>query len=127
MTGVDADLVGIGPETARPTAHPQLSVRVDQLGDVHLYREAAFPGARGADRHRIDTAGPGATLSQVAERSVTRGEPVAPAEGDEHSMDGCEQVVTARLNQLEADVADGWGSDAAFSGDRRGPDAAHRP
>ncbi|MDB1090300.1 dTDP-4-amino-4,6-dideoxy-D-glucose ammonia-lyase [Streptomyces sp. ACA25] len=114
MTGVDAELVRIRPETMRSTAHPQVSVQVDLLGDVYLYREAAFPGLRGADRYRIGTVRPGTTLFQVVETFVTGGESVAPVEGDEYFMDGFDQVVTARLNQLEADVADGWGERRGF-------------
>jgi dTDP-4-amino-4,6-dideoxy-D-glucose ammonia-lyase len=114
MTGVDAQLVRIRPETMRPTAHPQVSVQVDLLGDVYLYREAAFPGLQGADRYRIGTVEPGTTLTNVVEAFVTDGKPVVPEAGDEYFLDGFDQVVTARLNQLEADIADGWGERRGF-------------
>lgn len=114
MTGVDAELVRIRPQTMRPTAHPQVAVQVDLLGDVYLYREAGFPGLRGADRYRIGTVGPGTTLAQVVETFVTGGGRVDPRDGDEYFLDGFDQVVTARLNQLEADIADGWGERRGF-------------
>ncbi|MEU9124678.1 dTDP-4-amino-4,6-dideoxy-D-glucose ammonia-lyase [Streptomyces sp. NPDC048506] len=113
-TGADAELVRIRPDTMRPTAHPQVAVQVDLLGDVYLYREAGFPGLPGADRYSIGRVSPGTTLAEVVERFVTSGGQVPPAEGDEYFMDGFDQVVTARLNQLEADVADGWADRRGF-------------
>ncbi|MER6050150.1 dTDP-4-amino-4,6-dideoxy-D-glucose ammonia-lyase [Streptomyces sp. NPDC001793] len=112
--GADAELVRIRPETMRPTAHPQVAVQVDLLGDVYLYREAGFPGLPGADRYSIGKVSPGTTLTQVVERFVTSGGQIPPAEGDEYFMDGFDQVVTARLNQLEVDTADGWADQRGF-------------
>nr|AKG06388.1 Fe-S oxidoreductase DesI [Salinispora mooreana] len=114
MRGADVQLVRIRPETMRPSAHPQVSVQVDLLGDVYLYREAAFPGLAGADRYRIGTVGPGGTLAQVVDRFVSGGVAVHPQEGDEYFLDGFDQAVTARLNQMEADIADGWGEWRGF-------------
>ncbi|WP_328339405.1 dTDP-4-amino-4,6-dideoxy-D-glucose ammonia-lyase [Micromonospora sp. NBC_00421] len=114
MTGSDVQLVRIRPETMRPAAHPQVSVQVDLLGDVYLYREAAFPGLAGADRYRIGTVSPGTTLAQVVETFVTSGGTVVAKPGDEYFLDGFDQAVTARLNQMETDVADGWGDRRGF-------------
>ncbi|MCN9244367.1 dTDP-4-amino-4,6-dideoxy-D-glucose ammonia-lyase [Streptomyces sp. RY43-2] len=106
--GADAELLRIRPATMRPTAHPQVSVQVDLLGDVYLYREAGFPDLHGAHRYIAGRVGPGTTLEQVVTEFVQKGGEVAAAEGDEYFMDGFDQVVTARLNQLEQDTADGW-------------------
>ncbi|MFF7652556.1 dTDP-4-amino-4,6-dideoxy-D-glucose ammonia-lyase [Streptomyces sp. NPDC007983] len=114
MAGADTELVRIRPEDMRPTAHPQVAVQVDLLGDVYLYREAGFPELPGADRYSIGRISPGTTLAHVVERFVTRGRGILPAEGDEYFMDGFDQVVTARLNQLETDTADGWADRRGF-------------
>ncbi|TDC61643.1 dTDP-4-amino-4,6-dideoxy-D-glucose ammonia-lyase [Micromonospora sp. KC207] len=114
MTGTDVQLVRIRPETMRPTAHPQVSVQVDLLGDVYLYREAAFPGLAGAQRYRIGTVSPDTSLAQVVETFVTSGGSVVAEPGDEYFLDGFDQAVTARLNQMETDIADGWGNRRGF-------------
>ncbi|MEV5885281.1 dTDP-4-amino-4,6-dideoxy-D-glucose ammonia-lyase [Streptomyces sp. NPDC052020] len=106
--GANAELLRIRPHTMRPTAHPQVSVQVDLLGDVYLYREAGFPDLAGADRYIAGRVGPGTSLQQVVAEFVEKGGQVAAADGDEYFMDGFDQVVTARLNQLERDSADGW-------------------
>lgn len=51
---------------------------------------------------------PDTSLTEVVRDFVERGGQVAPHDGDEYFMDGFDQVVTARLNQLERDTADGW-------------------
>ncbi|MGQ0842402.1 dTDP-4-amino-4,6-dideoxy-D-glucose ammonia-lyase [Actinokineospora sp.] len=107
-TGFEAELIRIKPDTMRPTAHIQAGVQIDVLGDVYLYREAGFPGLAGADRYIAGRVDRDTSLAQVVERFVTSGAQVAPAPGDEYFMDGFDQVLTARLNQLEADIAAGW-------------------
>ncbi|MFI0729818.1 dTDP-4-amino-4,6-dideoxy-D-glucose ammonia-lyase [Streptomyces sp. NPDC021225] len=113
-SGADAQLVRIRPETMRPAAHPQVAVQVDVAGDVYLYREAGFPGLPGADRYIAGRVGPGSSLSGVVERFVTERVQVAPRPGDEYFMDGFDQVVAARLNQLEADIGAGWREERGF-------------
>lgn len=112
--GVDAQLLRIVPETMRPGAHPQVSVQIDLRGDVYLYREAGFPDLPGATRYIAGTVGPRTSLHDVVERFVTSGSVVAPVAGDENFMDGFDQAVTARLNQIETDLADGWGVARGF-------------
>ncbi|MET0419893.1 MAG: dTDP-4-amino-4,6-dideoxy-D-glucose ammonia-lyase, partial [Actinoplanes sp.] len=106
--GTESELIRVETTDMRPAAHIQAGVQIDVLGDVYLYREAGFPGLTGADRYIAGRVGPGRTLAQVVEDYVRNNTTVEPAEGDEFFMDGFDQVVTARLNQLEADVAAGW-------------------
>ncbi|MEO3977656.1 dTDP-4-amino-4,6-dideoxy-D-glucose ammonia-lyase [Streptomyces sp. CAU 1734] len=113
-TGTDAELIRILPADMRPTAHPQASVQIDLLGDVYAYREAGFPGLAGAPRYILGRVGPGNPLSRVVDRFVTGGTRITPADGDHFFLDGFDQVVTARLNQTEADLAAGWGPDRGF-------------
>lgn len=107
--GVDAQLLRIRPGTMRPTAHPQVAVQVDLLGDVYLYREAGFPDLKGADRYIAGRVTADHSLHDVLREFVESGREVQPVPGDEYFLDGFDQSVTARLNQLDQDVADGWG------------------
>jgi dTDP-4-amino-4,6-dideoxy-D-glucose ammonia-lyase len=107
-SGTEAELVRIRPDTMRPSAHPQVAAQIDVLGDVYLYREAGFPGLPGADRYIAGRVDADTSLRTVVDRFVTGRVRVPPAAGDEYFMDGFDQVVTARLNQLEADIAAGW-------------------
>lgn len=106
--GVDAQLVRIRPETMRPTAHPQVAVQIDLLGDVYLYREAGFPGLPGATRYIAGRVTPSRSLRTVVHDFVVSGRSIPPRPGEEFFLDGFDQSVTARLNQLEQDIADGW-------------------
>jgi len=112
--GVAAQLPRIRPETMRTGGHPQVAVQVDLLGDVYLYREAGFPDLPGATRYVAGRIGPDAGLHDVVRRFVESGARIAPAAGDEYFLDGFDQVVTARLRQLETDVADGWADARGF-------------
>ena len=85
-----------------------MAVQIDLLGDVYLYREAGFPGLPGADRYIAGRLGPGTGLIDVIDDFVRTGRAVDPRPGDEYFLDGFDQVVTARLRQLEADTAAGW-------------------
>ncbi|MEU8775802.1 dTDP-4-amino-4,6-dideoxy-D-glucose ammonia-lyase [Streptomyces sp. NPDC048606] len=112
--GADAELIRVMPEDMRPTLHPQASVQVDLLGDVYPYRESGFPGLAGAPRYVLGRVGPDTSLAQVVETFVNGGARVEPAPGDQYFLDGFDQVVTARLNQTEADLAAGWGEARGF-------------
>ena len=48
--------------------YPQISVVVDLLGDVYLYREAAFIGRVGADRYIIGRLTPEVGLAELLQR-----------------------------------------------------------
>ncbi|MEV4690562.1 dTDP-4-amino-4,6-dideoxy-D-glucose ammonia-lyase [Micromonospora echinospora] len=106
--GVDAEMLRVPASDLRPTAHPQAAVQIDLLGDVYLYREAGFPGLKGADRYIAGRIGPDTGLIDVMEDFVGKRQEIAPLPGDEQFLDGFDQVVTARLRQLEADVRQGW-------------------
>ncbi|MFD9896477.1 dTDP-4-amino-4,6-dideoxy-D-glucose ammonia-lyase [Amycolatopsis sp. NPDC059027] len=106
--GTEAELIRIKPSTMRPGAHIQAGVQVDLLGDVYLYREAGFPGLAGAQRYIAGRLGPGTSLSDVVAKFVADDRRIEPRDGDEYFLDGFDQALTARLNQLETDIADGW-------------------
>lgn len=99
----------IAPETMLPGAYPQAAVVVDLLGDVYLYQEAAFPGLAGADRYVIGRLAPGRGLYDIVDDFVRGERVIRPVAGDQRFLDAFDQVVTARIHQLRADVAAGWG------------------
>jgi dTDP-4-amino-4,6-dideoxy-D-glucose ammonia-lyase len=112
--GEEAELLRIRPDTMRPAAHPQVAVQVDLLGDVYLYREAGFPELAGATRYIAGRVTPDTSLREVVDRFIRDNKQVVARPGDEYFLDGFDQAVTARLNQLEQDIADGWEAHRGF-------------
>ncbi|OCC10562.1 dTDP-4-amino-4,6-dideoxy-D-glucose ammonia-lyase [Streptomyces sp. PTY087I2] len=106
--GTLQSLPRIDAGTMRPAAYPQASVVVDLLGDVYLYREAAFPELPGADRYVIGRVTADRGLLAIVGDFVASGREIVSAPGDPYFLDAFDQVVTARLNQVEADIGDGW-------------------
>jgi dTDP-4-amino-4,6-dideoxy-D-glucose ammonia-lyase len=112
--GFEAGMLRIRPEQMRPRAHPQVAVQLDLEGDVYLYREAGFPDLPGAGRYIAGRVSPERSLAAVVEDHVVSGRGIQARPGDEYFLDGFDQVITARLNQLEQDLADGWGPARGF-------------
>jgi dTDP-4-amino-4,6-dideoxy-D-glucose ammonia-lyase len=109
-----------GAETApvRRVAHtdmlgrgyPQISVVVDLLGDVYLYREAAFIGLAGADRYIIGRLTPEVGLAELLQRYLADSDRfVTPRAGDEIFLDAFDHAVTAFLRQASDDLHFGSG------------------
>ncbi len=85
--------------------YPQISVVVDLLGDVYLYREAAFIGRVGADRYIIGRLTPEVGLAELLQRYVDdRDRFVVPRAGDEIFLDAFDHAVTAYLRQASDDL-----------------------
>ncbi len=91
----------------RRRGYPQVSVVVDVLGDVYLYREAGFIGRPGAERYIIGRAGPGRPLERVVSDFIQSGDGIEPHADDTRYFDIFDHVVTRMLNQAEADEAFG--------------------
>jgi dTDP-4-amino-4,6-dideoxy-D-glucose ammonia-lyase len=78
--------------------YPQISVVVDLLGDVYLYREAAFIGRAGADRYIIGRMSNEVGLAEILERfNETRELFAVPQPGDEIFLDAFDHAVTSAL------------------------------
>jgi len=90
--------------------YPQISVVVDLLGDVYLYREAAFIGRVGADRYIIGRLTPELGLAELLQRYIADSDRfVTPRAGDEIFLDAFDHAVTAFLRQASDDLH--FGSD----------------
>jgi dTDP-4-amino-4,6-dideoxy-D-glucose ammonia-lyase len=85
--------------------YPQISVVIDLLGDVYLYREAAFIGRVGADRYIIGRLTPELGLAELLQRYLADSDRfVAPRAGDEIFLDAFDHAVTAFLRQASDDL-----------------------
>jgi dTDP-4-amino-4,6-dideoxy-D-glucose ammonia-lyase len=85
--------------------YPQISVVVDLLGDVYLYREAAFIGRAGADRYIIGRITNDVGFAEVLERfNSNRDDFAVPQMGDEIFLDAFDHAVTAFLRQASDDL-----------------------
>jgi dTDP-4-amino-4,6-dideoxy-D-glucose ammonia-lyase len=91
----------------RPHGYPQISVVVDLVGDVYLYREAGFLERPGVRRYVIGRVTPTRSLEDVVREFLESGRRIEPAPGDTGFFDIFDHVVTKLLNQADAD--DGFG------------------
>jgi dTDP-4-amino-4,6-dideoxy-D-glucose ammonia-lyase len=83
---------------------PQISVVVDLLGDVYLYREAGFIGRPGAHRYVIGRLGRDGSLQDIIDNAVQgRWCPPSPRTGDALFLDAFDHTVSAFLITAEAD------------------------
>jgi dTDP-4-amino-4,6-dideoxy-D-glucose ammonia-lyase len=81
--------------------YPQVSVVVDLLGDVYLYREAAFIGREGANRYVIGRLGRDGSFEDILRNFIAnRDLTVTPNAGDEIFLDAFDHTVTAFLQQV---------------------------
>jgi dTDP-4-amino-4,6-dideoxy-D-glucose ammonia-lyase len=91
----------------RPKAYPQLSVVIDLLGDVYLYREAGFLDRPGAERYKIGTISTMRSLEQVIRDFLDHGQPIEPLPTDPVLLDAFDHIATMLINQAESDAAMG--------------------
>jgi dTDP-4-amino-4,6-dideoxy-D-glucose ammonia-lyase len=91
----------------RAAGFPSVSVVIDLLGDVYMYREAGFIDRPGARRYCLGRVTDKVSLNDVTMQWVRRGRTVKAQPGDTRYMDIFDHVVTNLLNQAEADEAFG--------------------
>jgi dTDP-4-amino-4,6-dideoxy-D-glucose ammonia-lyase len=85
--------------------YPQISVVIDLLGDVYLYRQAAFIGRAGADRYIVGRLTSAQGLAELLQRYLADPERfVVPRAGDELFLDAFDHAVTAFLRQASDDL-----------------------
>lgn len=88
----------------RPKGFPQISVVVDLLGDIYLYREAGFIGRDGAERYKIGRILESQTFASVVQEFVQSQKSIPFEDGDTKYFDAFDHLVTGLLNQLEDDI-----------------------
>jgi dTDP-4-amino-4,6-dideoxy-D-glucose ammonia-lyase len=86
-----------------PKAYPQVSVAIDLLGDVYLYRDAAFPDRPGANRYCIGRLSKSRSLETLVREFLERGQAIDARPNDPWLMDAFDHVVTRLIWQAQAD------------------------
>ncbi|MBM4441162.1 MAG: radical SAM protein [Candidatus Rokubacteria bacterium] len=97
-----------GHRELRPAGYPQVSVAVDLLGDVYLYREAGFLERPGVERYCIGRMSAERSLEDVVRQHLAHGVPPVPTPDDPALLDAFDHVVTLMLNRLDADARIGF-------------------
>jgi dTDP-4-amino-4,6-dideoxy-D-glucose ammonia-lyase len=102
--GAMGKLAFVDHTTMRPGAYPQISVVIDLLGDVYLYREAGFLARAGALRYRIGRVSESHSLEEIVRNYLDEHCFSEPRPGDTMYMDSFDHAVTNLLNQADADM-----------------------
>jgi len=106
---VGEPLAMVTHEGMQPRAYPQVSVAIDILGDVYLYRDAAFLERPGADRYIIGRVTKTRSLEQVVRDFLASGREIPAMPKDPALMDAFDHVVTKVISQSAADERAGIG------------------
>ena len=96
-------LARVSGKEMRKSGYPQMSVAIDSLGDVFLYREAGFldrPGNQKFTAGRIGESGLEGTLKDFIEDKVQ----VDRKDSDCRFMDSYDHLMTLLVNQTESDM-----------------------
>lgn len=94
----------VGEDEVRADGYPQVSVVVDLLGDVYLYREAGFLDRPGARRYVIGRIDEEQDLGDVVAEFVRSGGTCEVEPGDTKFFDVFDHVVTSLLHQADDDA-----------------------
>jgi dTDP-4-amino-4,6-dideoxy-D-glucose ammonia-lyase len=100
-------LAMVGHDGMLPKAYPQVSVALDLLGDVYLYRDAVFPDRPGAARYKIGTLSKTRSMEMLVRDFLEHGAPIEPRPNDPWLMDAFDHVVTNLMWQGQADEQSG--------------------
>ena len=88
----------------RKSGFPQLSVAVDSIGDVFLYREAGFLDRPGNDKFIAGRITDGETLESILKRFVEDKKTAELVHDDSRFMDSYDHLITLLVNQAEQDM-----------------------
>jgi len=102
--GVGIPLYTVKHNQMRPKGYPQISVVVDLLGDVYLYREAGFLGRPGVHRYKIGRVCGSKSLQSVICEFVERGKSITSQVQDTNYFDAFDHILTGLFNQIEDDM-----------------------
>ncbi len=88
----------------RKSGYPQMSVAVDSLGDVFLYREAGFLDRPGNDKFKAGRIESGKSIQDTLRKFVETKVEVERDENDCRFMDSYDHLMTLLVNQTESDM-----------------------
>ena len=101
-------LARVDGKSMRKSGFPQLSVAIDSVGDVFLYREAGFKDRPGNDKFIAGRIGEGylkdgQTLDEVLRNFIETKHSVELEVDDSRFMDSYDHLITMLVNQAEDD------------------------
>tara|TARA_Y100000592_G_scaffold19636_2_gene30104 strand:- start:7284 stop:8810 length:1527 start_codon:yes stop_codon:yes gene_type:complete len=88
----------------RKSGYPQMSVAVDSLGDVFLYREAGFLDRPGNDKFKAGRIESGKSIQDTLREFIESKVQVDRKETDCRFMDSYDHLMTLLVNQTESDM-----------------------
>ena len=96
-------LARVDGTSMRKSGFPQLSVAIDSVGDVFLYREAGFKDRPGNDKFIAGRIGNGNSLDSVLRKFVETKHTANLKIDDSRFMDSYDHLITMLVNQAEDD------------------------
>ena len=96
-------LARVDGKSMRKSGFPQLSVAIDSVGDVFLYREAGFKDRPGNDKFIAGRIKSGDSLDSVLKRFVESKNKADLEIDDTRFMDSYDHLITMLVNQAEDD------------------------
>tara|TARA_Y100001938_G_scaffold127542_1_gene180504 strand:- start:643 stop:2184 length:1542 start_codon:yes stop_codon:yes gene_type:complete len=97
-------LIRVNGKQMRKSGYPQMSVAVDSLGDVFLYREAGFLDRPGNDKFKAGRITSGKSIEDVIREYVENKIEVDRDDVDCRFMDSYDHLMTLLVNQTESDM-----------------------
>ena len=96
-------LARVNGNSMRKSGFPQLSVAIDTVGDIFLYREAGFKDRPGNDKFIAGRIGDGDTIDSVLKPFVESKQVANLEVDDSRFMDSYDHLITMLVNQAEDD------------------------
>tara|TARA_R100001509_G_C4876391_1_gene218642 strand:+ start:889 stop:2406 length:1518 start_codon:yes stop_codon:yes gene_type:complete len=112
-------LARVSGESMRPSGYPQMSVAVDSLGDVFLYREAGFLDRPGNDKFKAGRISINKPIEKVISDYVKNKVRVNREDTDCRFMDSYDHLMTLLINQTESDINSGIPSPVNIKKDKQ--------
>ena len=112
-------LARVSGKDMRPSGYPQMSVAVDSLGDVFLYREAGFLDRPGNDKFKAGRITSDKPIEKVIGDYVENKIEVDREDTDCRFMDSYDHLMTLLVNQTESDVNSGIPSPVNIKKDKQ--------
>jgi len=98
-------LVRVSGKQMRPSGYPQMSVAVDSLGDVFLYREAGFLDRPGNEKFKAGRITKDKPIEKVISEFVENRVSVDREDTDCRFMDSYDHLMTLLVNQTDSDMS----------------------
>ena len=112
-------LVRVPGKQMRKSGYPQMSVAIDSLGDVFLYREAGFLDRPGNDKFKAGRITSDKPIEKVISKYIENKVEVDREDIDCRFMDSYDHLMTLLVNQTESDINSGIPSPVNIEKDKQ--------